>query len=212
MSVCLPRNATQGETGWEEKLTSFSPTSTCTTLPFGTTCATSLKRTFAVLVLSGCTRKFSSSSGLNLPPARSLDRSSLRRSTAAAMSASRAEKSAGSSVEAASFWEADWDLDSSRAALAPFLRREGVVLKGRRGERYCCCWSGGRLVVRVVEACLGGLLVGRCCYCRRGTCVTVTCLIAQQACLEALLILPTLCSEERAKACVIVVEGFIFAC
>lgn len=37
-------------------------------------------------------------------------------------------------------------------------------------------------------------------------------LIAQQACLEALPILPTLCSEERAKACVKVREGFIFAC
>jgi hypothetical protein len=49
------------------------------------------------------------------------------------MSASRVEKSAGLSAGAASFCEeADWDLDSSRAALAPFLKRVGLVVKGRR--------------------------------------------------------------------------------
>lgn len=37
-------------------------------------------------------------------------------------------------------------------------------------------------------------------------------LTAQHACLEALPILPTLCSEERANACVKVTEGFIFVC
>jgi hypothetical protein len=37
-------------------------------------------------------------------------------------------------------------------------------------------------------------------------------LIAQHACLEALPILPTLWSEERANACVKVTEGFIFVC
>ena len=139
------------------KHTSFSPTNTCAVRPFSTTCATSLSRTFAPLLLSGCTRKFSSSSGLNLPPARSFDKSSFKRSTAAAMSASRAEKSAGSSAGAASFCEADCDLDSSRAALPPFLRREGVVVKARRlwvWRAWCLGWCW---VVRL-EACLGGLL------------------------------------------------------
>jgi hypothetical protein len=132
------------------RLTSFSPTRTCTVLPFGTTCATSLNLTLDWLFLSGCTRKFSSNSGLNLPPARNFDKSSFRRSTAAAISASRAEKSDGSSAGAASFWEAAWDLDSSRAALPPFLRRGGVVEKGRRAGRVHC-W----LVVRVAEVYLG---------------------------------------------------------
>jgi hypothetical protein len=49
------------------------------------------------------------------------------------ISASRAEKSFGSSAGAASFWDEAWDFDSSRAALAPFLRRWGVVVKERRG-------------------------------------------------------------------------------
>jgi hypothetical protein len=52
------------------------------------------------------------------------------------MSASRAEKSFGSSAGAAAPFEEEaccWDFDSSRAALAPFLRRWGVVVKERRG-------------------------------------------------------------------------------
>jgi len=69
------------------------------------------------------------------------------------MSASRAEKSDGSSAGAASFCEAAWDLDSSRAALPPFLRRRGVLEKGRRAGKVHC-WGCG-WVVRVVEACLG---------------------------------------------------------
>lgn len=123
------------------ELTSFSPTMTCTVRPFGTTCARSLSFTFFVAaVLSGATRKFSSTSGLNLPPARSFERSSFRRSIAVAMSASRAEKSDGSSTAE----PLDWDLDSSRAALAPFLRRVGVFEKDRAvllWRRHClgCC-------------------------------------------------------------------------
>ena len=66
-------------------------------------------------------------------------------------------------------------------------------------------------MIRVVEACLGEVLVGRCCCWRCGRCV-MGYLIAQHACLEALPILPTLCSEERANACVKVTEGFIFVC
>jgi hypothetical protein len=82
-----------------------------------------------------------------------LERSSFKRSTAAAISASRAEKSDGSSAGVVSFEEAAWDLDSSRAALPPFLRREGVVEKGRRVEKTHC-WGWG-WVVRVVVVCLG---------------------------------------------------------
>jgi hypothetical protein len=69
------------------------------------------------------------------------------------MSASRAEKSAGSSAGAASFEAAAWDLDSSRAALPPFLKRVGVVVKARRAEK-AHCWGCG-WVFKVVEACLG---------------------------------------------------------
>ena len=87
------------------------------------------------------------------------------------MSASRAEKSAGSSAGAA-FWAAAWDLDSSRAALPPFLRRVGVVVKGRRAEK-AHCWGFG-WVFRVVEACLREVLVGRCCRCRCGRFVVYT--------------------------------------
>lgn len=153
--------------------TSFSPTKTCTVRPFGTTCATSLNRTFDPLFLSGCTRKFSNTSGLNLPPARSLERSSFRRSTAAAMSASSAEKSFGSSAGAASFWEEACALDSSRAALPPFLRREGVVEKGRwLGRMHCWgCWV--RVVVRL-EACLECMWLARwSCYHGRGGSVKI---------------------------------------
>jgi len=73
------------------------------------------------------------------------------------MSASRAEKSDGSSAGAASFCDADCDLLSSRAALPPFFRREEVVENARReriGHCLGCCW------VVVVEACLGELLEG----------------------------------------------------
>jgi hypothetical protein len=70
---------------------------------------------------------------LKRPPARSLLRSSFRRVMDAVISASRAVKSFGSSVEAAeeSDLEEDDDLASSRAALAPFFWRTGLVVNRR---------------------------------------------------------------------------------
>ena len=89
------------------------------------------------------------------------------------MSASRAEKSAGSSAGAASFCDAAWALDSSRAALPPFLRREGVVVKERRAEK-AHCWRCGWVVVSVEEVCLREVLIGRVCHCRSERCVIDT--------------------------------------
>lgn len=128
--------------------TSFSPTMICTTLPFGITCARSLSFTVCELAFSGCTLRFSSASGLNRPPARSLERSFFRRSTVVAMSASRVEKSKGSSL-LASFPPLDDLLEaafSSRAAFAPFFCRMCEVANGRLGGialfRAVCwdCW------------------------------------------------------------------------
>jgi hypothetical protein len=75
------------------------------------------------------------------------------------ISASRAEKSFGSSAGAAAPFDEEaccCDLDSSRAALPPFLWRWGVVVKERRvggGERVVCFWEREVVGVRV-EACL----------------------------------------------------------
>jgi hypothetical protein len=69
---------------------------------------------------------------LKRPPARSLLRSSFRRVMEAVISASRAVKSFGSSVDTAE--ESDLEeevLASSRAALAPFFWRAGLVVNRR---------------------------------------------------------------------------------
>jgi len=100
--------------------TSFSPIMSCTVRPFGITCATSLTFTVSLLLLSGCTRRFSNTSGLKRPPARSFERSFFNRSIVVAMSVSSSVKSDGSS-----FVESLEDEDacfSSRAALPPFFR------------------------------------------------------------------------------------------
>ena len=92
----------------------------CTTLPFGTTCATSLSLTVSFLPFSGATRRFSNVSGLKRPPARSFERSLRRRSIDASISASSTEKSKGSSLpeDAAAILVAG---GVSLAALPPFL-------------------------------------------------------------------------------------------
>lgn len=93
------------------------------------------------LFFEGETRSPSSAAGLNCPPLRSWDREERRVVCAFESSASRVVRSKGSIsgsepdlvlVEVA-------DLASSRAALPPFLRRWGVVLKA---------WTvGGREIV-----------------------------------------------------------------
>lgn len=119
--------------------TSLSPAIRFSTRPRGTTCAKSPSLNVSLLFLSSDTRRFSTSSGLKRPPARSLDKSSLRRSWARARAASSSEKSKGSSlVVGADDLEgdeveevlsvSDWrDLEG----LLPFLWREGVVVKVR---------------------------------------------------------------------------------
>lgn len=114
--------------GKREKRTSCSPTSTCTVLPFGMTCATSPNLTTAEsLPLPNCTRSASSTSGLKRPPDRSLERSLRKRSIVFAISSSRALKSAGSSLPldaAGALAEEEDEADSrddSRAALPPFF-------------------------------------------------------------------------------------------
>lgn len=120
--------------------TSFSPTRIWTVRPFGMTCARSLSLTVCLLILSGWTLRFSRTSGLNRPPARSLDKSFRNCSIEAAMSDSRAEKSLGSSA-GASLPDA---FCSSRAALPPFFCRHGEVAKvlldfnKPEGARYGC--------------------------------------------------------------------------
>lgn len=120
----------RGEAG----LTSCSPTMTCTTLPFGTTCARSPN--FTAPLPFNCTRNASNTSGLKRPPDRNCERSALSFSIAAAISVSRPLKSKGSSeaedVEDEEELEAS-AREASRAALPPFFRVGGVLVKGRRG-------------------------------------------------------------------------------
>lgn len=91
------------------------------------TCARSLNLTVCLFVLSGCTLRFSRTSGLNLPPARSLDRSFLNCSMVAAISDSRLVKSLGSSAGAS----LPVAFCSSRAALPPFLWKHCDVANDR---------------------------------------------------------------------------------
>jgi len=119
----------------------------CTVRPLGITCATSLSLTVWLLLLSGCTRKFSRISGLKRPPARSFDRSFFRRSIADAMSASSAKKSKGSSPPALLPESLGAACFSSRAALPPFFSRHGEVLKPLRASvtedvGLCAIWLG----------------------------------------------------------------------
>lgn len=117
------------EEGWRRgQHTSCSPTSTCTVLPLGMTCATSPSFTTAEsLPLPNCTRRASSTSGLKRPPDRSLERSPRKRSIVFAISSSRAPKSEGSSLalDAAGVLAEEGDeadsRDASRAALPPFF-------------------------------------------------------------------------------------------
>lgn len=116
-----------------ETHTSCSPTTTCTTLPLGTTCARS--PSFTGPPCLSCTRKLSSTCGLNLPPCLNCERSLLSFSIASLMSDSKALKSNGSSEPAVAAEEEEEEDDSareaSRAALPPFLNVAGVLLKVR---------------------------------------------------------------------------------
>jgi hypothetical protein len=131
--------------------TCFSPTRIWRVRPLGITCAKSPSLTVWGLLLSGWTRRLSRTSGLKRPPARSLERSFFRRSTAVSMSDSREEKSKGSSFPGVALPLPDSLAGdacfSSRAALPPFLRRHGEVLKrdrwGGRGG-----WARCRAVLR----------------------------------------------------------------
>lgn len=108
-------------------LTSFSPTKTITFRPpFGSTCAKSPRRSEDLLSLFKCTLTFSSISGLNLPPVRSLDRSFLSFSMAFSMPASSGEKSNGSSTSAD---DSEATSALSRSALPFFFRWNGVCEK-----------------------------------------------------------------------------------
>lgn len=139
-------------------LTSFSPTITPSTLPRGTTCATSPSRTLSLplslSLFTSCTRRFSKSSGLKRPPARSFDSSSFSLSCALEMPLSSSEKSKGSSDPAAEAFEGDDEASSERGStrdgFPPFFSKGEVEANVRvegafNAEQGICCASAGLL-------------------------------------------------------------------
>lgn len=92
-----------------------------------------------LLPFSSCTLRFSTTSGLNLPPALNFDKSFFNLSKEDAMSASRPEKSNGSSDAASpeSDFEAAAACFSSRAAFPPFFERHCDDEKLRVGSVRC---------------------------------------------------------------------------
>jgi len=112
-----------------KKLTSFSPTRIIKLLPpFGKTCAKSPNLSLCFESFTKCTLKFSKTSGLNLPPVLSFDKSTFNFSRTFSMEVSREEKSWGSSVSVA--LEEVFSA-AIRSALVIFLREGGVLEKLR---------------------------------------------------------------------------------
>jgi hypothetical protein len=106
--------------------------------PFGTTCAMSpsLTVSFPSLAVPNCTFKFSTTSGLSLPPGLRRESSCVRCSIAFRIDASRTETSYASSVGVGDGFLTGGE-ESERAwfllAFPAFLRREGLEVKLRIG-------------------------------------------------------------------------------
>lgn len=127
----------------EPRLTSSSAARIVTIRPpLGTTCANSPSLTVSLLPLLNWTRRLSIASVFNLPPARSLERSSLRRKTAAAMSSCSWERARGSSEASASFEDL---VTSDPAAGVLFLDLSFFLHKGGEFEKACLPLGTARL-------------------------------------------------------------------